>query len=295
MLAAEPPDDPSGVAVDLVDGPGVATRDEQVAVGGEADRVDVEVVVGRAGVLRDRLVAVGQRHVVKAVPVEQHSAGAPRRPPGRCRRRPRRCAGRRLRRGRGGSRGTRSISAVPCGVRRERVLIGVVAVTGMHSRDDVVRGVGDHALALAVAGAADAPSLPPGEDRPALVALEAEVARHLARRQRPEPHRTAEVVDDQRAGLLAGRGREVLGAEEDQPRSEPGCSVEHGDLRRPEVGQGARRGGAGAGRAGSPWSARLWRGGSPQQSRACRARSLRGGADVTTASFVPWREHPRAR
>jgi hypothetical protein len=39
----------AGVPVDLVEGAGVSCRDEQVVVGGNADRVDVEVVVGNVG------------------------------------------------------------------------------------------------------------------------------------------------------------------------------------------------------------------------------------------------------
>ena len=75
VLAAELPDDPSCAAVDLVDGPCVPARDEQVAVGGEAHRVHMEVVVGATGVPGGRLVAVAERHVGEAVPVEQDAAG----------------------------------------------------------------------------------------------------------------------------------------------------------------------------------------------------------------------------
>src|SRR5438309_11896761 len=38
VLAAQPPEDLSGAAVDLVDRPGVAGRDQQVAVGVDVDR-----------------------------------------------------------------------------------------------------------------------------------------------------------------------------------------------------------------------------------------------------------------
>jgi hypothetical protein len=130
------------------------------------------------------------------------------------------------------------------------VLVGPVAVAGLHPGDHVVRAVGDHAVAVAVAGAAEAPPLPPGEDRPAPVALHAEIAGHPAGRQRPEPDRAAALVDDQRPAPPARRRREVLRGEEDQPRSEPGGPAEHADRRRPQLGQAAGRGGAGAGRAG---------------------------------------------
>ena len=246
VLAAQPPDDPPAVAVDLVDGPGVATRDDQVAVGGETDRVDVEVVVGRVRVARGGLVAVGDRHVVEAVPLEQHAAGgqvdllddpvvdlAVARATGRGEVAAGLVVGldqRRVLRG-----------------QEERVLVGEVAVAGMHVGDDVVGGVGDHALAVAVPRPAEGRALPPGEDRAPLVALDSHVAGHLARRQRPEPHRPAQVVDDQRPCLLARSGRAVLGAEDDQARPEPGVTVEDTDLRRPQVGnaRGARAGGPG--------------------------------------------------
>src|SRR4051812_34336683 len=75
LLAAQAPDDPPGVAVDLEDRPGVAARDQQVAVRRHGDRVDVEVVPGDVAVERGRHVAVAQRHVVEAVPLEKDPAG----------------------------------------------------------------------------------------------------------------------------------------------------------------------------------------------------------------------------
>src|SRR5262249_5152574 len=45
VLPAEPPFDLAVPPADLVDGPGVAGGDQQVAVPGHIDRVDVEVVV----------------------------------------------------------------------------------------------------------------------------------------------------------------------------------------------------------------------------------------------------------
>jgi hypothetical protein len=47
--------------------------------------------------------------------------------------------------------------------------------------------------------AADAPPLPPRQNRPSLVVLDAHVAGDLARRERLEPDRPAEIVDDERA------------------------------------------------------------------------------------------------
>ena len=74
-LAAEPPDDPAGVPVDLVDRVGVAGRHEQIAVVVDGDRVDVEVVVGAVGITRQAVVGLDQRDVADAVPLEQHSPG----------------------------------------------------------------------------------------------------------------------------------------------------------------------------------------------------------------------------
>ena len=68
LLAAEPPHDVAVLLRDLVDGPGVTRRDEQVAVGVDVDRVDVEVVEEVA----DAGVGLGRRHVVEAAPLEQH-------------------------------------------------------------------------------------------------------------------------------------------------------------------------------------------------------------------------------
>ncbi len=122
----------------------------------EADRVDVEVVVGRVRVVRRGLVALVERHVVEAVPLEQH-------PPGRHvdllddavidlavaraadggEVAARLVVGRDQRRALGGQ--------------RECVLVRVIAVARVDARDHVVRRVGDDVLALAVARTADAP------------------------------------------------------------------------------------------------------------------------------------------
>src|SRR6185437_1063612 len=71
LAAAEPPDDRARPAVDLVDGRRVPRRDDQVAAGVDADRVQVEVVAVR---LRDEAVAIrlAEPDVVAPVPLEQH-------------------------------------------------------------------------------------------------------------------------------------------------------------------------------------------------------------------------------
>ena len=62
VFAAQAPDDLAGVAVDLVDGVGVAAGDEQVVVVVDGDRVEVDVVP----VLADGPVGLADRDVVEA-------------------------------------------------------------------------------------------------------------------------------------------------------------------------------------------------------------------------------------
>ena len=50
-LAAESPENPARAPADLVGGPGVPRGDDQVIVGSDVDRVDVEVVEARPGPL----------------------------------------------------------------------------------------------------------------------------------------------------------------------------------------------------------------------------------------------------
>ena len=212
----------------------------------------MEVVVGPVRVSRHALVALVQRHVVEAVPLEEHAA-----------------AGHvdllddpvvDLAVGR--TTDGREVPAclVVGGDQRstlrgehERVLVRVVAVAGAHVRDHVVRGVGDDSLALAVPRAGDAPSLPPGQNRASPVALDAYVAGYLARWERPEPDGPAAIVDDQRAALLSRAGGQVLGAQEDKARGEPGGAIQDRDRGGPQVANtvGGRPGGG---------QARRWRG-----------------------------------
>src|SRR5260370_38063909 len=76
LLAAEFPVDGAGAQADVVSGPGVARVDEQVAVAVQVHGIDVEPVPWRAGRGRQRLLAVAVGASIRAVPLEQHLAGA---------------------------------------------------------------------------------------------------------------------------------------------------------------------------------------------------------------------------
>ena len=71
-LAAEGPLDPAGGDVDQVGGPRVAHRDEERAVAGQVDRVDVVGVPGEP-VGRQRGLGLAQRDVVERVPAAQRA------------------------------------------------------------------------------------------------------------------------------------------------------------------------------------------------------------------------------
>src|SRR5437588_405875 len=73
MLATHPPDDLPALLVDQVDRPGIARRNQDVAVFELLDRVHVEEVVS----LSERVwkVAVADRHMVQGVPLPEHRAG----------------------------------------------------------------------------------------------------------------------------------------------------------------------------------------------------------------------------
>ena len=215
-------------AVDLVERRRVAGGDQEVAVGRDLGRVDVEVLPLEAGCGRGRDVRLGRRDVAEAVPLEQHGAGrevdllddvvddarvarpAPR----------------------------PQVAAVALvgehdrGVaRRDRELVQVerVAVAGAHGRHLAVVLVVD--LADAVAVADEQPALPPGQHGLALVGLHAEVGGDLAGR-RLEPDEVAAVVDDHRP-VLAAAG---LGGEEDEPGRAARLGGGDGDGRRAQVG-----------------------------------------------------------
>src|SRR5215213_2192093 len=66
-LASQPPPHPARAAVDLIDGLRVAPGDQDVAVGLLIDRVHVNRIPDGVAVLRQRLIALRQRDVAKAV------------------------------------------------------------------------------------------------------------------------------------------------------------------------------------------------------------------------------------
>src|SRR5215204_1725284 len=72
FVAAEPPQDLAALAVDLVDGRGPFSGDEEVAVEVYVYGVDVEVVEGCAGVLRRLAVGLFDANMVQAAPLEEH-------------------------------------------------------------------------------------------------------------------------------------------------------------------------------------------------------------------------------
>src|ERR1022692_4104076 len=88
----------------------------------------------------------------------------------------------------------------------EFVKVGEVAVTGSHFGDPLV------AVVVDVIGSAQAVALEPGEHRPALVGLGAEVGGHFPGRQGVEPDHLAGVADDLRAARIAAplRGDEDI-------------------------------------------------------------------------------------
>ena len=232
LLPAEAPVDLPAVAVDVVDRPRVARVDQQVAVLVEVDGVDVEVVVRRRGGGRHRRLALGHRHVVEAVPLEQHAArgdvdlldhAVEDRPV----------------RGAADRREVVRHLVVDRDQRRplrrqhELVPVGVEAVPGVDGRDHVVVRVDDVVDALAVPDAGVARALPPREDGLAAVGLGAEVPDLVAGRERVEPDRPAAVVDD--LGPLLRRARDVrLRRDEDVARLVLVAPLQHRDRRRLE-------------------------------------------------------------
>ncbi len=78
VFPADLPDDGAGGGVEVVDGRGVAHRDDHVTVGCQRDRVDVVRVVDAAGVVdgvlgRDE--RVGDRNMLGGMPIEEHLLG----------------------------------------------------------------------------------------------------------------------------------------------------------------------------------------------------------------------------
>ena len=186
------------LAVELVDRRGMPRRHEQVVVGVDADRVEVEVVDVPRGVGR-RPVRLVHGDVVEAVPLEEHLAFldvellddpfghlTARRSPDR-----------------GEVRGHRVVDREERGAAfgdQELVEIAAVPVSAVHALELAVATVVDHA---ASAVGASGRALVPGEDGLAAVGLRAEVLRQLGRK-RQEPDWLAAVVEDHRAEQARG-------------------------------------------------------------------------------------------
>ena len=233
VLAAEPPHDRAGLAVELVDRVRVAAGDEQVLVAVDGDRVQVDVVP----VAAERPVGLDNRDVVEAAPLQQHLARGDvdlleHRVLDRPVPRATDCA-QISRRDRVGRQQCRAAAGD-----QELMQVALVAVARVDVRDRRVGRVGDHVLADAVTEL-DRP-LPPRQDRRALEGLHAKIGRDQAG-QRLLPHRLPGVVDDHRSRLRAVRC--VVGREEDQARRNQmprGLDREPGHL---EVRPGAVPGG----------------------------------------------------
>ena len=202
LLPAQAPDDLPGAAADLVDRGRVPGGDEDVAVAVEVGRVDVEVVVrilARALVLGNGEVGLGRRHLGKAVPFEEHTAGGD---------------GELLDDALQHEAVARASELTEVGghlaVDREqrfaaRKQLELVDVAGepVPGADDLQQPVGaiQDVIAARETDAAHAHgALPPGQHRLSLVALHLEVG-DTRRRQGLEPDDLALVVDDHRPRL----------------------------------------------------------------------------------------------
>ena len=202
LVGAERPHHRARLVVDLVDRPGVAQRDDQVAVGVERDRVQVVGVEhgARCTVLEER---GADRDVVDRVPLEQHQ-------PGldvdllddRVHQRPLHTVP--MDRG--------DADDVGIALRRDQELVQVhalQAVARLDGGDLLVGAVVDHALAAARAVVRI--SLPPGQHRLPVQLLHTEVGGELVRGERLEPDQVARGVEQHRAVLH----RAVLRGQED--------------------------------------------------------------------------------
>ena len=240
----------------LIDRPGVPGVDQQVAVGVQVHRVDVEPVPRGAGRGRQRLLALAVRDMVGAVPLEQHPAGTDidlLHDPVNDLLVWRAADGSQVGRG---SRVSQDQRGIPGGD-EEFVPVRGEAVAGLDPRDGTVMVVVD---VVGPAGqAAQAGALPPGEDPVPPVGLGAEVCRFLPGRHGVEPDHVTSVIDDLRAVRVAGCVPER--GDKDVPVAVVGARGEHGD--------GGRRGRGG--RCGRPCSRHREGGG-----KCCREQ---GGSD----------------
>ena len=215
--AAQPPDHLAAVPVELVDRPGVAGGDEQVAVGGDVDRVAVEVVEAGA----DAGVRLLDGDVVEAVPLEQDPAAGKLElldDPADDRSAPRAARAAKIGRHdlvRGDERGS---------FRRQQELVhvGRTTVARREPRDDAVRPVDDHVRPIGET--VPALALPPRQHR--LSAIQADPQVHRTGRDgRMEPDGLAAAVDDQTAALARPRRRR----EEEEPGRGRAAVAQHTD------------------------------------------------------------------
>ena len=211
VVAAQAPAHRAGADVDVIDGPGVARRQQHVAGAARADGVHVHVVP-RVARMRRRVVRFGDRHVAERMPLPHHQPGldVDLLHDGVGEDVVRAAA-------EGGQVGVDRVEGVyPRGSLRgdaQHVQIRVVAVAGPDRTDLLVGAVVDDVFALAEADLED-PALPPRQNRLALVALHPEVRRGLTGGHRVEPDQVPGLVDDHRprgADALVGSEEEVPG------------------------------------------------------------------------------------
>src|SRR5215211_3516688 len=200
LLAAQPPQDLTALAVDLVDGGGSAGGDKQVGVVIDIYGVDVEVVEGHPGILRWVSVGLFRTYMLQAVPLEEHLAGCdvyllsyPIQHPILLRATDR-----------GEVHPTHlAIDRKERGVLRgdeELVMVSLIAVSRPNPLYLAVGAIGYYVLALAMSGHDFA--LTPREHRLAPIALHLEVHRDpVLLLQGMEPHRLSAAVEDHGAVL----------------------------------------------------------------------------------------------
>src|SRR5581483_322474 len=207
VLPTQLPEDLSRPPADLVDRPGVARTDQEVAVRQLLNRVDVKEVK-RAPTVRSTL-GITERYVPKRVPFPQHLTrrhvdllnNTVEHPPVTTAAQSREVPAHRY------VRGYERRAAV-----REQELVQVcgVAITGADRSDPPVGAIKDHVLAHAVGGGQR--SLKISDHRLTAVALNLHVKRLQTGSERGKPEQPSLAVKDLRSILLHG-----LRVEEDVP------------------------------------------------------------------------------
>src|SRR5438874_5635520 len=225
-LAAEAPEDPARAPAHLVGGPRISGGDEQVAVGGDVDRVDVEIVEARPRPLLDLRLVDGD--VLEAAPFPDQAAArklqllddaADDLPASAA------SDARQIPRHRLVARHERRV------VRRddELVEVAVAAVRGGKARELAVRRVENDPLTDPEA--VHDLALPPCQHRLPAIPPDLEVGHSLVS-DRMEPDELAGVVEDHRTALARPRGR----SDEHQTAGGAGCALQHRGRRRLQVG-----------------------------------------------------------